>query len=138
MGEEVRVNPEMYSGSQEDYDALKAAVKQLSSASQEQFETIKKEKWYNRVFDMVTFSQKGKKRIAEQVSTLAQAQQILIELLMRLSDNDSSVSRLVVESMEDIKRIQEQNLYLFSKIKKLEDISLGMKLLFPVLPTVTL
>ena len=102
MGEEVRVNPEMYSGSQEDYDALKAAVKQLSSASQEQFETIKKEKWYNRVFDMVTFSQKGKKRIAEQVSTLAQAQQILIELLMRLSDNDSSVSRLVVESMEDI------------------------------------
>lgn len=127
MGEEVRVNPEMYSGSQEDYDALKAAVKQLSSASQEQFETIKKEKWYNRVFDMVTFSQKGKKRIAEQVSTLAQAQQILIELLMRLSDNDSSVSRLVVESMEDIKRIQEQNLYLFSKIKKLEDISLGMK-----------
>ena len=127
MGEKVRVNPEMYSGSQEDYDALKMAVKKLSSASQEQFETIKKEKWYNRVFDMVTFSQKGRKRIAEQVSTLAQAQQILIELLMRLSDNDSSVSRLVVESMEDIKRIQEQNLYLFSKIKKLEDISLGMK-----------
>lgn len=127
MGEEVRMNPEMYSRSQEDYDALKTAVKQLSSASQEQFESIKKEKWYNRVFDMVTFSQKGKKRIAEQVSTLAQAQQILIELLMRLSDNDSSVSRLVVESMEDIKRIQEQNLYLFSKIKKLEDISLGMK-----------
>lgn len=127
MGEEVRMNPEMYSGSQEYYDALKMAVKQLSSASQEQFESIKKEKWYNRVFDMVTFSQKGKKRIAEQVSTLAQAQQILIELLMRLSDNDSSVSRLVVESMEDIRRIQEQNLYLFSKIKKLEDISLGMK-----------
>ena len=127
MGEEVRMNPEMYSRSQEDYDALKTAVKQLSSASQEQFESIKKEKWYNRVFAMVTFSQKGRKRIAEQVSTLAQAQQILIELLMRLSDNDSSVSRLVVESMEDIKRIQEQNLYLFSKIKKLEDISLGMK-----------
>lgn len=127
MGEEVRVNSEMYCGNQEDYDALKMAVKQLSSVSQEQFETIKKEKWYNRVFDMVTFSQKGRKRIAEQVSTLAQAQQILIELLMRLSDNDSSVSKLVMESMEDIKKIQEQNLYLLSKIKKLEDISLGIK-----------
>lgn len=127
MLEEVTVNQEMYSGSQEDYDALREAVKRLSSASEEQFETIKKEKWYNRVFDMVNFSQKGKKRIAEQVGTLAQAQQILIELLMRLSDNDSSVSKLVVESMEDIERIQEQNIYLLSKIKKLESISLGIK-----------
>ena len=127
MVEEVRVNQEMYSGSQEDYDALREAVKRLSSVSEEQFETIKKEKWYNRVFDMVTFSQKGKKRIAEQVGTLAQAQQILIELLMRLSDNDSSVSKLVVESMGDIKKIQEQNIYLLSKIKKLESISLGIK-----------
>ena len=42
MGEEVRVNSEMYCGNQEDYDALKMAVKQLSSVSQEQFETIKK------------------------------------------------------------------------------------------------
>lgn len=126
MGEEVRVNCEIHR-SQEDYDALKEAVKRLSLASEAQFETMKKENWYNRVFDMVTFSQKGKKRIAEQVSTLAQAQQILIELLMRLSANDSSVSNLVVESMEDIKRIQEQNIYLFSKIKKLESISLGIK-----------
>lgn len=127
MIEEVRVDHEIYSGSQEDHDALKEAVKRLSTASEEQFKTIKNEKWYNRVFDMVTFSQKGKRRIAEQVGTLAQAQQILIELLMRLSDDDSSVSKLVVESMEDIKRIQEQNIYLLSKIKKLESISLGIK-----------
>ena len=127
MVEKVRVDHEIYSGSQEDHDALREAVKRLSSVSEEQFEVIKKEKWYNRVFDMVTFSQKGKKRIAEQVGTLAQAQQILIELLMRLSDNDSSVSKLVVESMEDIKRIQEQNIYLLSKVKKLESISLGIK-----------
>lgn len=127
MVEEVRINQEMYIGNQEDHDALREAVKKLSSASEEQFESIKKEKWYNRVFDMVTFSQKGKKRIAEQVGTVAQAQQVLIELLMRLSDNDSSVSKLVVESMEDIKKIQEQNIYLLSKIKKLENISLGIK-----------
>lgn len=127
MIEEIRINPERYIGNQEDQDALREAVKKLSSASEEQFELIKKEKWYNRVFDMVTFSQKGEKRIAEQVGTLAQAQQVLIELLMRLSDNNSSVSKLVVESMEDIKRIQEQNIFLLSKVKKLENISLGIK-----------
>ena len=127
MTEEIRVNQEMFSGNQEDYDALKEAVKRLSSVSEEQFESIKSEKWYNRVFDMVTFSQKGKKRIAEQVGTLAQAQQILVELLMRLSDNDADVSKIVVESMEDIRRIQAQNIYLLSKIKRLENISLGIK-----------
>ena len=127
MVEEIRVNDDVYCGNQEDYAALREAVKKLSSASEEQFEAIKEEKWYNRVFDMVTFSQRGKKRIAEQVGTLAQAQQILIELLMRLSENDLSVSKLVVESMDDIQRIQEQNIYLLSKIKKLENISLGIK-----------
>lgn len=55
------INEEVYTVNQDDYDAIREAVKKLSSTSQEQFETIKKEKWYNRVFDMVTFSQKGKK-----------------------------------------------------------------------------
>lgn len=121
------INEEVYTGNQDDYDAIREAVKKLSSTSQEQFETIKKEKWYNRVFDMVTFSQKGKKRLAEQIGTVAQAQQILIELLLRLSSNDTNISQIVSDSMEDIRRIQEQNLYLLSKVMQLENITLGIK-----------
>lgn len=127
MTEELMINKEAYLGDQEDYDAIKEAIGRLSSASQEQFETIKKEKWYNRVFDMVTCSQKGKKRIAEQVGTIAEAQQILLELLLRLSANDANISEIVTQSMDDIKRIQEQNIYLLERIKKLENVSLGIK-----------
>ncbi|MCM1124130.1 MAG: right-handed parallel beta-helix repeat-containing protein [Eubacterium sp.] len=127
MKEKMIVNREAYVGDQDDYDVIKEAVKKLSAASQEQFESIKKEKWYNRVFDMVTFSQKGKKRIAEQVGTLAQAQQILIELLLRLSENDANISKIVLDSMEDIAKIQEQNIYLLSRIKRLENVTLGIK-----------
>lgn len=127
MTEELMINKEAYLGDQEDYDAIKEAIGRLSSASQEQFETIKKEKWYNRVFDMVTCSQKGKKRIAEQVGTIAEAQQILLELLLRLSANDANISEIITQSMDDIKRIQEQNIYLLERIKKLENVSLGIK-----------
>lgn len=111
----------------EDYDAIKQAIKSLSESSQEQFEEIKKEKWYNRVFDMITFSQKGKKRLAEQISTVAQAQQIFVELLLRIASDDEKVSKIVAESMGDIRRIQEQNIYLLSKINQLENISLGIR-----------
>ena len=127
MTEELMVNKETFKGEQDDYDAIREAVEKLSNASQDQFETIKREKWYNRVFDMITFSQKGKKRIAEQVGTIAQAQQIFIELLLRLSANDTHISEIVAESMENIRKIQEQNLHLLSRIKQLENISLGIK-----------
>jgi len=111
----------------EDYDAIRQAIKSLSESSQEQFKEIKKEKWYNRVFDMITFSQKGKKRLAEQISTVAQAQQIFVELLLRIASDDEQVSKIVAESMDDIRRIQEQNIYLLSKINQLENIPLGIK-----------
>lgn len=127
MQEELMVNESAFSGDQESCDAIREAIEKLSTASQEQFETMKKEKWYNRVFDMVTFSQKGKKRLAEQVGTLAQAQQIFIELLLRLSSSDVNISNIVRKSMEDIRKISEQNIYLLTRIKHLEDISLGIK-----------
>ncbi len=127
MKEELMLNETAYNAEQEDYDAIKQAIESLSKSSQKQFEEIKKEKWYNRVFDMITFSQKGKKRLAEQIGTVAQAQQIFVELLLRLSSDDANVSKIVAESMDDIRRIQEQNIYLLSKINQLENISLGIK-----------
>lgn len=127
MTEELTVNRRAFNGDQGDYDSIREAIKRLSSASQDQFDEIKKEKWYNRVFDMLTFSQNGKKRLAEQVGTLAQAQQIFVELLLRLSENDSSIAKIVVDSMDDIRRIQEQNIYLLERIKRLEDTALGIR-----------
>lgn len=127
MSEKLMMSESAFLGAQEDYDAIRVAVKKLSTSSQEQFEKMKSEKWYNRVFDMVTFSQKSKKRLAEQISTVAQAQQIFIELLLRLSSNDVEISQIVCESMEDIRRIQEQNIYLLARIKRLENVSLGIK-----------
>lgn len=127
MKEELSVDFEVFCGSQEDYDAIREAIQELSHVSQNQFEGIKKEKWYNRVFDMVTFSQKGKKRMAEQIGTLAQAQEIFVELLLRLSDQDAIISKMVVKALGDIHRLSEQNNYLFGKVKCLENRLLGIR-----------
>lgn len=128
MIEEIMINEEEYGGTQDDYNVIKEAIDRISSASEEQFEQIKKEKWYNRVLDMVTFSQKGKGRMAEQVGTLAQAQQIVIELLWILSDEDKNISEIVKESQENIQKISEQNVYLYAKIQQLEDVAWGIKM----------
>ncbi len=107
------------------YNSLAIAVDKLLSASEDQFETIKKEKWYNRVFDMITFSKKNEKRLAEQVGTLAQAQQIFLELIYRLSEKDKSVSELVLKNAEMIRKLSEHDNYLLELFNKAENRRLG-------------
>ena len=126
MREEIVLNYEKINSDQNKYDEIREAINKLASTSQDQFEEIKKEKWYNRVFDMVTFSQKGKKRLAEQINTVAQAQQILLDLLLMLSSDDANISKIVMDSLEDIQKIQNQNIYLLSRIKQLENNALGI------------
>lgn len=127
MNQELKIDRNMFHGDQDDLDALKMAIERLTTVSQEQFEQIKNEKWYLRVFDMVTFSKKNEKRLAEQVSTVAQAQQILLELLLNLSSDNKDIAILVANSVDDIQKLSEQNICLLSKIKQLENRALGIR-----------
>ncbi|MCC3356929.1 hypothetical protein [Bacillus sp. REN16] len=100
---------------------LKEAANKLSIAAQEQFDEIKNEKWFTRVFDMVTLSTKKDQRMASQIGELSQAQTIFMEILVRLSTNDRRISELVTTSMEKIKRLSQQDLLLAKKVKELEN-----------------
>lgn len=131
-GKKMVVDFECFKRDEEAYKSLKEATQKLTNATETQFEEIKREKWYNRVFDMVTYSKKNEKRIAEQISSLAEAQQILIEILLRLSEEDTKVARMVSECMNDIKKLSEQDVFLFKKIRNLENIMLGIKVSFDI------
>lgn len=109
------------------FDNLKEAASKLLNASEKQFEEIKKEKWFNRIFDLVAFSQKGKKRTADQITTLSQAQQILMEILTILSESDNKVADLAMENMENIKRLIQNDTYLMKRLIRLENNTLGIK-----------
>ncbi|WP_404405128.1 hypothetical protein [Jeotgalibacillus malaysiensis] len=103
-----------------DYNDLKLASERLLNASEEQFTEIKNEKWFTRVFDMVTFSKKNNIRMSDQISNVAQAQQIMLEIFVRLSERDSELSGLVVESFSKMERLSENDLILAEKIREIE------------------
>lgn len=111
----------------EDIDSVALAIKKISTSSENQFNELKKERWFNRLFNMITFSNKKNIRLAEQISTLAQAQEILIRILLLLSEKSSEISELVKNNTKNIEKLGENNIYLLNRIKKLEDKVLGIK-----------
>jgi hypothetical protein len=102
-------------------DDVRQAITRLSSASEEQFQEIKKEKWFHRLWDMVTLSSKKEIRMAEQITTLAQAQEGLVNILVVLSAQNQEISDLVCGNMESIKKLQTNDNYLLDRIKDLEN-----------------
>lgn len=121
MKELYTVDYEAYSQSETGFEDLKAAVENLATANEQQFEEIKNEKWYTRLFDNITNSKKNEKRLASQVINLNQAQAVLTEMLVRLSDRDAKVAQLVKNSYSFIKKLSENDLALQSKINYLEN-----------------
>lgn len=100
---------------------VERAIKQLFTASEEQFEEIKKEKWFHRLWKMVTLSNKKEIQMAEQISTLAQAQEGLVKILVILSAHNQEISDLVRDNMEFIKKLQTNNKDLLNRSTDLEN-----------------
>ena len=131
--EQCTVDIQQYVDDPANFDVLKEAASKLLQAQESQFEAIKKEKWYNRLFDFVTFSHKNEKRMAEQIGTLAQAQNIFMEVLTMLSASDSKVADLAKSNMEYIKRLAENDNYLLSRLRTLENHILGINKAYSII-----
>ena len=101
----------------EDIDSIALAIKKISTSSENQFNELKKERWFNRLFNMITFSNKKNIRLAEQISTLAQAQEILVRILLLLSEKSLEISELVKNNAKDIEKLGENDIYLLNRIK---------------------
>lgn len=110
---------------------LVKAVGALLHASEDQFNEIKKEKWFNRVWDMVTFSQKKDIRLAEQIQTLSQAQNIMLQMLPRLAVQNAEIAALVEKEQSTIEKLSKNDLALLRLYKslhhRLENERLGVK-----------
>lgn len=103
------------------FSDLQHAVEQLSATTDQNFNEIKNEKWFTRVFDLVTLSNKKDIRLANQIETIAQAQQILMEILVRLSHRDTEISNLVNKAFTNIKKLSENDVRLAQRLIDLEN-----------------
>lgn len=99
---------------------IESAVNTIFAANESQIEKIKQEKWYNRLINCITFSRKNELRMAGQISSLAQAQQILLELLSQLSAQDAQVITFVSQNIQSIRKLSENDLYLQERLFQLE------------------
>lgn len=124
--EQCSLQPNYY-GSSCDFQDLQSAVQQLTTKSDAQFEELKNEKWFHRIFNMVVCPRKNNIRMAEQITSLAQAQGILIEILVRLADQDANIAGMVMQSQSDIRELAQNSAYLQERLYLLEDKSYGIK-----------
>ncbi|MCA1055199.1 hypothetical protein LCM10_09385 [Rossellomorea aquimaris] len=118
--QELVIDYNYYQTEQCSFEDLMLASNTLTTATEEQFQQIKNEQWFHRVFDMVTLSQKNEMRMATEIGNLAQAQQIMIDILVRLSERDSNVSDLVKQSFDKIERLSRNDVLLAKKLTTLE------------------
>ena len=106
---------------------LANALKSLTTASERDFETLKNYPWYKRLFDMVTLSNNREIHLANQISSVAQAQSILIEILIHLVETNAEVSKLVFSAMQDIKTLSEHDLILQKRVNTLNNVIFSVK-----------
>ena len=121
MKREIQLVPDIENRvNQVTIDEIGKAIHALSVCSEEEFTKIKDEPWLTRVFDLVTFSQKGKMRVAEQISKLSQAQQILVELVLRLNSRFSDVDSIILNYSDAITELLGNDIQLADEVRRMK------------------
>lgn len=103
----------------EDYQYLEEAIHKVTKDNKQNLDVMRQEKWFKRVFDMVTFSNKKSIRMSEQISSVAQAQDILIEILKRLSNTDAKIDEMILNNTKNIESLYDYTEVLALKVKQL-------------------
>lgn len=107
----------------QDCDALEKAFVKLAGMSEKELKNAKKAVWFGQVYDLVMFTDKEEARVADRISSVEQAQQILIDMLLTLGETDESIYILVRRHKEELWKMCEQTIWLYSRIKRLEIIA---------------
>lgn len=103
------------------YEELKQATSILSMSNEEEFNTIRNNEWFNTLYNTIVFSSNNEKRITPYIQTLSQAQQLLIEILFRLSEHNLKINSLLMEYYPKIEILSQQNVKLSEQIKNFQN-----------------
>jgi hypothetical protein len=84
------------------YDILIEAANTILASSEKDYETIKNEEWYTRLWELLTFSHDNEKLLARGVNSLAQMQDIIIKIILMLSSENYQIANLVIKNRDAI------------------------------------
>lgn len=96
------------------------AAQDLAGATEKDLNTLKSKKWYHRILDVVTFSQGSKIQTLKNIETLAKLQEIVLRVLVMLSQQNAEISTALRDQSELLKNLQFQDIALLNAIKKIK------------------
>lgn len=104
----------------EDLSWIIQAAQELAVSTESDMKAIKAKKWYDQLLETITFSQGDKIQTAKDIGTLAKLQEIVIRILVMLSQENAAISTVVREQTELLKGLQIQDAALLTAIKKIK------------------
>ena len=106
LSQQAKDNP------QEALAVLQNAAAEVFSEEERNLSEMQKKAWYKRLFELLTFSRKNEKALAQSVASLAKLQEIVVKALLVLSVQNTELS-------DDIRGISESNRLLSEQVNRI-------------------
>jgi hypothetical protein len=116
----IKVNKEALK-EKENMDCLIEAFYDIMSSTERDFENMKNKSWYKHFWEIITFSQDNKKRLARGVGSLAQMQDIIIKVISSLSYEFSQITNFIKNNRVVINDILERLSSLQNELLHIQD-----------------
>ena len=96
------------------------AAMDLSKATEDDLQAIRGKKWYNRLLDTITFSKDDQIHVAKDIGSLAKLQEIIIRVLVMLSQESAAISAAVRQQAELLKGLSAKDTALLNALRKIK------------------
>lgn len=94
-----------------DYEAsiscLGEAANDIFESTEADFRKIKEKKWYNRLWEIITFSKDNEKLLAHDVGNLAKLQEIVVKALLILSQKSTETFEILDQLSSKVEHLAE-------------------------------
>ena len=106
----------------EQFAYLVEATNEIFTASEKDFEKMKSKKWYNRLWELITFSKDNEKVIVSNISNLSKLQEIVMKALLQLSDKNADIAEIVKSNAEKLEIISNNQ---YAIVREIENLKYG-------------
>ena len=103
----ISLSHEAEQNTDEAIQCLIEAASQIFISSEQNFQSMKNTKWYQRLWKLVTFSRDNEKKLASGVSNLSKLQEIVMKALLLLAEKSAKISDFVCQHNEQLARISQ-------------------------------
>lgn len=112
-------NYQMNVQSIDDMSWIVEAAQETMRASEADFESIRSKRWYKRLWETVTFSKDNQIKMAKGVSSLSKLQEIMIRLMVVLSQNSTEIFDAVKQNSNLISKLSITDALLAKQINRI-------------------